>query len=72
MVLEKKLPTRRWRPEASPTIGDLKRCEPRRLNRCECHHLNRCYRRLNCRRRRKRHLILCGFYSGNIGELKQH
>ena len=72
MVLEKKLPTRRWRPEATPTIGDLKRREPRRLNRCECHHLNRCYRRLNCRRRRKRHLILCGFYSGNIGELRQH
>ena len=47
MVLEKKLPTRRWRLEATQTIGDLKRCECRRLNHCECHRLNRCKWRLN-------------------------
>ena len=47
MVLEKKLPTRCRRPEASPTIGDLKRRERRRLNRCECHRLNCCKWRLN-------------------------
>ena len=41
-----------------------------RLDRRE-RHLNRHFWRLNRRRRRERHLILCGFCSGDIGELRR-